>query len=91
MTLAAHKELQFADAVFYDQQVNPELLEYVRRDAEKYPQSIESNVSINYQHAIELAEEGKKIIYFLNGYDVFPDNDLLKKSAINKKVLACGS
>ena len=91
LTLAAHKELQFADAVFYDQHVNPAFLEYVRRDAEKHPQSIASDVAINYQHAIDLAEQGQKIIYFLDGYEVLPENDLLNASQINKKVLACGS
>lgn len=91
LTLAAHKALQFADAVFYDQQVNVELLEYVRRDAEKFPQTITSNISVNYQHAIELAESGKKVIYFLDGYEPLPSNQALTQSPVSKQTLVCGS
>ncbi|NMP33518.1 siroheme synthase [Thalassotalea sp. M1531] len=91
LTLAAHRALQFADAVFYDHQVNEEFLEYVRRDAEKYPQQIESNISVNYQHAIELAESGHKVIYFLDGYEPLPPNQALTQSAVNKITYVCGS
>ena len=91
MTLAIHKACQFADAVFYDEQVNVELLEYVRRDAEKYPQSIISSISVNYQHAIELAERGNRVIYFLDGYEPLPANKALQESTILKQTFVCGS
>lgn len=91
LTLSAHKALQFADAVFYDELVNKALLEYVRRDAEKYPQPIASSISVNYQHAIELAESGKKVIYFLDGYDPLPTNQALINSKIGRQTLVCGS
>ncbi|MFD2167254.1 NAD(P)-dependent oxidoreductase [Thalassotalea euphylliae] len=91
LTLAAHRALQFADAVFYDNDVNPALLEYVRRDAEKYPQDISSSISINFQHAIELAESGLKIIYFLDGYEPLPHNQALTTSNITKQTFVCGS
>ncbi|WP_286264694.1 NAD(P)-dependent oxidoreductase [Thalassotalea atypica] len=91
LTLAAHRELQFADAVFYDQDVNPELLEYVRRDAEKYPQDISSTIMVNYQHAIELAEQGLKIIYLLNGATALPQNQALDASSVGKKTFFSGT
>ncbi len=91
LTLAAHKALQFADAVFYDQEVNTELLEYVRRDAEKYPQAVASSIAVNYQHAIELAEKGNQIIYFLDGYEPLPSNQALSDSLVYKQTLVCGS
>jgi len=91
LTLAAHRALQFADAVFYDQKVNQEFLEYVRRDAEKYPQDIDATISVNYQHAIELAEAGNKVIYFLDGYEPLPPNQALTQSTINKVTYVCGS
>lgn len=82
LTLAAHRDLQFADAVFYDETVNLDLLEYVRRDAEKYPQQVFSSILINYQHAIELAEAGNKVIYLLSGQHVLPQNTALNASQI---------
>lgn len=82
LTLKAHRELQFADAVFYDEEVNEELIEYVRRDADKYPQSISSEILINYQHAIDLAEQGQKVIYFLAGDIELPRNSALEMSNI---------
>ena len=91
MTLAIHKACQFADAVFYDEQVNIEFLEYVRRDAEKYPQSISADISINFQHAIELAEAGNRVIYFLDGYEPLPTNEALTNSDILKQTFVCGS
>lgn len=91
LTLLAHRELQFTDAVFYDQEVNHDLLEYVRRDAEKYPQTIPSTISLNYQHAIELAEQGFKVIYLLSGNIPLPQNQALNESSIGKKHLYSGS
>lgn len=91
LTLLAHRELQFSDAVFYDKSVNEELLEYVRRDAEKYPQDISSTISLNYQHAIELAEQGFKVIYLLSGNESLPQNQALNHSSIGKKYLHSGS
>jgi uroporphyrin-III C-methyltransferase / precorrin-2 dehydrogenase / sirohydrochlorin ferrochelatase len=90
LTLKAHREMQFADAVFYDSQVNEQLIDYVRRDAEKYPQNISSTILVNYQHAIELAEQGQKVIYLLAGNEVLPENAALKQSLVNKQTLLCG-
>lgn len=90
LTLAAHRELQFADAVFYDRQVNERFIEYARRDADKYPQEIDSDITINYQHAIELAEQGQKVIYFLAGYMALPHNSALTLSAVTAKEFVCG-
>jgi len=90
LTLKAHREMQFADAVFYDLDVNEELIDYVRRDAEKYPQDISSTISINYQHAIELAEQGKKVIYLLAGNHSLSTNAALTQSIITKQTLICG-
>ena len=82
LTLSAHRAMQFADAVFYDESVNVELIEYVRRDAEKFPQAISSDILINYQHAIELAKQGQKVIYLLAFNEPLPDNAALINSAI---------
>lgn len=82
LTLSAHRAMQFADAVFYDEEVNVELIEYVRRDAEKLPQSIASAILINYQHAIELAKQGQKVIYLLAGNEDLPQNEALNTSGI---------
>ena len=90
LTLKAHRQLQFADAVFYDEQVNFDLIEYVRRDADKYPQHIPSSILINYQHAIELAEQGQKVIYFLAGYEPLPENEALCQSEVIKKYIISG-
>ncbi|WP_448213726.1 NAD(P)-dependent oxidoreductase [Colwellia sp. MEBiC06753] len=91
LTLAAHKACQFADAVFYDHHVNQEFLEYIRRDAEKYPQAIDATISINFQHAIELAEQGLKVIYLLDGYEPLPPNQALTNSTVLKQTFVCGS
>ncbi len=91
LTLEAHRQLQFADAVFYDDQVNAELLEYVRRDAEKYPQEIDSNITINFQHAIELAEQGFKVIYLLAEVSHIPHNQALQDSSVGRKELTSGT
>ena len=91
LTLAAHREMQFADAVFYDAQVNPNFIEYVRRDADKFPQEIASEIMINFQHAIELAESGKKVIYLLPGHTTLPHNSSLVQSNIQVKELICGT
>ncbi|WDD99729.1 NAD(P)-dependent oxidoreductase [Thalassomonas actiniarum] len=90
LTLSAHREMQYADAVFYDEAVNPELIEYIRRDADKYPQQISSTILINYQHAMELATQGQKVIYLLAEYHPLPENAALSLSHINKKTLICG-
>ncbi len=90
LTLNAHRAMQFADAVFYDDEVNAELIEYVRRDAEKFPQAINSDILINYQHAIELAKQGQKVIYLLAHNEPLPQNEALIHSAIVTHVLVCG-
>lgn len=82
LTLAAHRDLQFADAVFYDQAVNPRFIEYVRRDAEKFPQDIPSSIIINFQHALELAEQGNNIIYLLSEHNELPRNQALSMSKV---------
>ena len=90
LTLAAHREMQFADAVFYDEKVNVDLIEYIRRDADKFPQSIPSTILINYQHAIELAESGNKVIYLLAEHHVLPHNSALTLSKVSTKELISG-
>jgi len=90
LTLSAHRVLQFADAVFYDHDVNIELIEYVRRDAEKYPQSISSSILLNYQHALELAEQGQQVIYLLAGNEDLPSNAALIASGISTKIIISG-
>jgi uroporphyrin-III C-methyltransferase/precorrin-2 dehydrogenase/sirohydrochlorin ferrochelatase len=90
LTLNAHRILQFADAVFYDQAVNIELIEYVRRDAEKYPQDVSSAILLNYQHALELAEQGQQVIYLLAGDDELPTNAALVESSIRTKIITSG-
>ncbi|NQY63309.1 MAG: hypothetical protein HRT38_06175 [Alteromonadaceae bacterium] len=91
LTLHAHREMQFADAVFYDNDVNSELIEYIRRDADKYPQKTLSTIMVNYQHAIELAEKGQKVIYLLAGCTFLPQNASLSNSEINKKIIISGA
>lgn len=90
LTLNAHRAMQFADAVFYDDEVNLELIEYVRRDAEKLPQSICSDIVINYQHAIELAKQGQKVIYLLAANQALPKNEALLNSGITTQTFTCG-
>lgn len=87
LTLSAHREMQFADAVFYDDDVNAQLIEYVRRDADKYPQSIPASTLVNFQHAIELAQAGQKVIYLLAGKQTLPANAALTASGILTKHL----
>jgi len=91
LTLQSHREMQFADAVFYDDEVNIDLIEYIRRDANKFPQEIPSSILINFQHAIELAERGQKIIYLLAGHHDLPKNSALSQCSIAKKYLMSGS
>ena len=91
LTLKAHRELQFADAVFYDETVNITLIEYVRRDADKYPQDIAASILINFQHALELAETGQKVIYLLSGHDILPKNEALSQSVIQFKQIISGA
>ncbi len=90
LTLKAHRELQFTDAVFYDEDVNPVLIEYVRRDADKYLQTVSSEISINFQHAIELAEHGQKVIYLLAGYSALQPNAALQLSNIRHQEIISG-
>lgn len=90
LTLNAHRSLQFADAVFYDNDVNPELIEYVRRDAEKYPQSVSSTILLNYQHALELAQKGQQVIYLLAGHEVLPSNAALVQSGVKTREIVSG-
>lgn len=90
LTLSAHRAMQFADAVFYDDKVNTILIEYIRRDAEKFPQEISSEISLNYQHAIELAKQGQRVIYLLAGNEVLPKNEALLASNIATKELISG-
>jgi uroporphyrin-III C-methyltransferase/precorrin-2 dehydrogenase/sirohydrochlorin ferrochelatase len=91
LTLNAHRALQFADAVFYDDNVNIQLIEYVRRDAEKYPQSINSTILLNYQHALELAQQGQQVIYLLAGNEELPSNSALIHSGVSTKEIVSGS
>jgi len=91
LTLSAHRAMQFADAVFYDDEVNVELIEYARRDAEKLPQAISSGILINYQHAIELAKQGQKVIYLLAGNEALPQNEALQISGITTQEIICGA
>jgi len=91
LTLNAHRALQFADAVFYDGEVNIELIEYVRRDAEKYPQSVSSTLMLNYQHALELAQKGQQVTYLLSGNEELPSNEALIASGISTKIITSGS
>jgi len=91
LTLNAHRALQFADAVFYDDEVNVDLIEYVRRDAEKYPQSVSSTIMLNYQHVLELAQKGQQVIYLLSGNEELPSNAALISSGINTKTIISGS
>ncbi|SEL76290.1 uroporphyrin-III C-methyltransferase / precorrin-2 dehydrogenase / sirohydrochlorin ferrochelatase [Colwellia chukchiensis] len=90
LTLNAHREMQFADAVFYDQAVNQDIIEYIRRDASKFPQQVASEVLINVQHALELAEQGDKVIYLLHGELNLPENKALAASSIVIKHLYSG-
>jgi uroporphyrin-III C-methyltransferase/precorrin-2 dehydrogenase/sirohydrochlorin ferrochelatase len=90
LTLSAHRTLQFADAVFYDGDVNLALIEYVRRDAEKYPQTISSTILLNYQHALELAQQGQQVIYLLAGNEELPSNAALIESSIRTKIITSG-
>ena len=90
LTLKAHREMQFADAVFYDQEVNIDLIEYIRRDANKYPQDVPSSILLNIQHALELAEQGEKVIYLLAGNIDIPNNSMLNQSNVLKKHLYNG-
>lgn len=91
LTLSAHRAMQFADAVFYDEDVNKDLIEYVRRDAEKYPQTVSSKILVNFQHALELAQSGNQIIYLLAGNEELPSNAALMNSGITTRTLTSGS
>lgn len=90
LTLKAHREMQFADAVFYDQNVNNDFIEYIRRDASKYPQEISSAIVINFQHAVELASNGEKVIYLLAENVTIPKNEILSQSKVLTKSIYSG-
>ena len=90
LTLEAHREMQFAEAVFYDEEVNPDFIEYVRRDADKYPQQIASSIMINIQHALELAEAGQRVIYLLADHQAIPHNSALAASFVRTRELING-
>jgi uroporphyrin-III C-methyltransferase/precorrin-2 dehydrogenase/sirohydrochlorin ferrochelatase len=90
LTLNAHRAMQFADTVFYDEIVNIELIEYVRRDAEKCPQTISSEILLNYQHAIELAKQGQRVLYLLAGHETLPKNEALTTSNITTQEIISG-
>jgi uroporphyrin-III C-methyltransferase/precorrin-2 dehydrogenase/sirohydrochlorin ferrochelatase len=91
LTLNAHRAMQFADAVFYDDKVNLQLIEYIRRDAEKFPQTVSSEILLNYQHAIELAKQGQRIIYLLAGNEPLPKNEALHTSNISTQEIISGT
>lgn len=91
LTLNAHRAMQFVDAVFYDEAVNIQLIEYVRRDAEKFPQTISSEILLNYQHAIELAKQGQRVLYLLAGNETLPKNEALASSNIMTQEIISGS
>ncbi len=91
LTLSAHRAMQFADAVFYDDKVNAQLIEYIRRDAEKFHQPILSEILLNYQHAIELAKQGQRVLYLLAGNEPLPKNEALLTSGIMTQELVSGS
>ena len=65
LTLKAHRCLQFADTVYYSDEVNITLLEYVRRDAEKFPY-VKLQLSQTIDTALEEAKQGKKVIFLLS-------------------------
>ncbi len=90
LTLQAHREMQFADSIFYDDDVNVQLIEYARRDADKYPQSIPASTLVNFQHALELAEQGQKVIYLLAEHLELPENSALAMSKVNCKHIISG-
>lgn len=90
ITVQAYREMQSADAVFYDEAVNIDLIDYIRRDADKYPQEIASSILINFQHALDLAEQGQKVIYLLAGHHSLPENSALTLSNIQHKQLISG-
>jgi len=64
LTLRAHRCLQFADAVYYHSSLNENFIEYVRRDAEKFPFN-ETDSSLTIQSALAKAKQGQKVIFFL--------------------------
>jgi len=90
LTLEAHREMQLAEAVFYDDAVNTDFIEYIRRDADKFPQEISADIMINIQHALELAESGKHVIYLLAGHQAIPHNSALTASLVRTKELVNG-
>ena len=90
LTLQAHRQMQFADAVLYDETVNEQFIEYIRRDADKIHLDIPSSTHINYQHALDLAEQGKKVIYLLSGHQALPHNSAYTQSKVIKQELVCG-
>jgi len=71
LTLNAYRDMQVADAVFFETNINQQLLEYVRRDADKHPQ-INSSHTEHVQSASKLAMQGFKVLYLLNGHPATP-------------------
>lgn len=66
LTLKAHRCFQFAETVFYQKNINLNLLEYIRRDAEKFDytgQTLIEGIDI----ALKQAENGVKVVFLLEG------------------------
>jgi uroporphyrin-III C-methyltransferase/precorrin-2 dehydrogenase/sirohydrochlorin ferrochelatase len=73
LTLAAHREMQTADAVIYTKTLNPDLIEYIRRDAEKYPEDNRAEVG---NRARTLDKVSGHIICLLAGQQTYSSEEL---------------
>ena len=49
-----------------------------------------TDILINYQHAIELAKQGQKVIYLLLGHEALPQNEALLISKIATQEMISG-